>query len=223
MTPNENGEPLVLRENGEWLRYVFWGAAIGMYFLALSAINSPVRDVGKIIGSALGVLLFGFSGFVLRSRRILVDPSKREVVLISKGLRQTATERLRFDEIERILVLMTYDSVENLRGVNVMRERWSIAFILKERSVPVTRNLYITKEQALRDAKKIQRLLNVEISDTVEEGIAHLVQTGKTVEAVSVACRALGMTTAQAKDFVEGNASSTALSNRPPASEPPSR
>jgi hypothetical protein len=206
MTPYENGKALVLRENGEWLRYVLWGAAIGMCFLAVSAINSPVRDVGKIIGSALGVLLFGFSGFVLRSRSIVVDPSKREVTLVSKGFRQTSTEALKFDEINRILVLMTYDSVENLRSINVLRERWSIAFVLRERSVPVTKNLYITKEQALRDAKKIQRLLDVEISDTIEEGIAHLAQTGKKVEAMNVACRALGMTTAQAKDFVEGNA-----------------
>jgi hypothetical protein len=151
-------------------------------------------------------LLFGFSGFVLRSRSIVVDPSKREVTLVSKGFRQTSTEALKFDEINRILVLMTYDSVENLRSINVLRERWSIAFVLRERSVPVTKNLYITKEQALRDAKKIQRLLDVEISDTIEEGIAHLAQTGKKVEAMNVACRALGMTTAQAKDFVEGNA-----------------
>jgi hypothetical protein len=202
-------QTLVLRENGKWLRYVFWGGALGMCFLVVSAIDSPVPDVGKIIGSAMGILFFGFSGCVLQTRRIVVDPSRREITIASEGFRQATTERLRFDEIKRILVLTTFDSVENLRGVSIMRERWSIAFVLKERSVPVTKNLYITKEQALRDAQKIQRLLDVEISDTVEESIAHLAQNGKRVEAMTLASRALGQTTAQAKEFVERNAGLT--------------
>jgi hypothetical protein len=223
MTTPRTDQALVLRENSEWLRYVLWGAAIGMCFLVVSAINSPVRDVGKIIASALGVLLLGFSGFALRNRRIVVDPSSREVALVSKGCWQTTTERLGFDEIKRILVLMTFDSVENLRGASELRERWSIAFVLNERSVPVTKNLYLTKEQALRDAKNIQRLLDVELSDTVEEGIAHLAQNGKTIEAATLACRALGMTTAQAKEFVEGNAGLTSQSSGPSASGRSSR
>ncbi len=212
-----------MRENGEWLRYVFWGAAIGMGFLVVSAINSPVRDVGKIAGSAMAVLFFGFSGFVLRTRRIVIDPLRREAIITSKGFRQVTTERLRFDEIRKILVLITFDSVENSRGVSVMRERWSIAFVLEGRSVPVTKNLYITKEQALRDAKKLQLLLGIEITDTVEDSIAHLAQAGRKVEAVTLASRALGTTIAQAKDFVEGSAAGpTSRSSGTPASGRPS-
>ena len=84
-----------------------------------------------------------------------------------------------------------------------MRERWAIALVLEERSVPVTENLYITKERALRDAKRIQQLLNVEISDAVDESIASLAQNGRKIEAVTLASRSLGMTTTQAKDFVD--------------------
>lgn len=221
MMPHQN-RTFVLRENSEWLRYVFWGGAIGMGFLVVSAINSPVRDVVKIIGSAMGVLLLGFSGFVLQVRHIVIDSLRREVIMTSKGFRRTTTERLGFDEIKKILVLMTFDSVENLRGVNVMRERWSLAFVLNERSVPVTNNLCPTKQEALRDAQKMQQLLGVEIIDTVEESIAHLAQNGRKVEAVVLAARALGMTTAQAKDFVDGNASLASRSSETPASGRPS-
>lgn len=217
MTPHQN-ETFVLRESGEWFRYVLWGAAVGMGVLTVSAVNSPVREVGKIVGGAMGVLLFGFSGFVLQVRRIVIDPLRREVIMTSKGFRETTTERLRFDEIKKILVLTTFDSVENLRGVNVMRERWSLAFVLDERSVPITKNLYLTKQRALRDAKKMQLLLGVEITDTVQESIAHLAQAGRKIEAVTLASRALGMTTAQAKGFVEGNASPTSRSSGTPAS-----
>lgn len=62
MTARRNGQALVLRENGEWLRYVLWGAAIGMGFLAASAISSPDRDVGRIFGSVMVVLFFGSCG-----------------------------------------------------------------------------------------------------------------------------------------------------------------
>jgi hypothetical protein len=59
------GKTLILRENGAWLRYVFWGIAIAMLSLAATAVTAPVRDVEKTIECSLGALLFGFSGFVL--------------------------------------------------------------------------------------------------------------------------------------------------------------
>ena len=213
---------MTLRENSEWLRYVLWGAAIGMGFLVVNSVNSPVRDVWKIVASAMGILLLGFSGFVLQTRRIVIDPSRREVIITSKGFRQTTTECLSFDEIKNILVFITFDSIENVRGVSVMRERWSIALVLKERSVPVTKKLYVTKEQALCDARRMQQLMGVDITDAVEDSIAHLAQSGKKVEAVTLASRALGMMTAQAKDFVEGNAGLTLRSSGTSASGRPS-
>lgn len=213
MTVRRNGQALVLRENGEWLRYVLWGVAIGMGFLAASTISSPDRDVGKIFGSLMGVLFFGFCGFVLKSRRIVFDPASREIGITSKGLLQTSTERVGFDEVRKILVLTTFDSIEDLNGTSRQRERWAIALVLEGRHVPITRNLYITKDHALRDARKIQQLLGVEVSDTAEESIAHLAQNGSKVEAVTLASRALGMPAAQALDFVEGKDGLTTRTN----------
>ncbi|MBI4938437.1 MAG: hypothetical protein HY846_09545 [Nitrosomonadales bacterium] len=209
MTALRNGQALILRENGEWLRYALWGAAIGMGLLAASAVNSPDRDVGKIFGSAVGILFFGFCGFVLKSRRIVFDHASQEISITSKGLLQTNTERFGFEEVGKILVLTTFDSIEDLNGTSRQRERWAIALALEERHIPITRNLYITKEQALRDARKIQQLLNIEVSDAVEDSITHLAQNGRKVEAVTLASRALGMSAAQALDFVEGDSSST--------------
>lgn len=203
MTKHGDDQAFILQENSGWLRYVLWGCAIGFCVLAVSVINAPVRDVGKVIGSVMGVLLFGFSGYVIRTRHITVDPLSQKVTITSKGFWQKTTEHLAFKEIKKVLVLTTFDSIENLQGANVMRERWPIALVLEERSVPVTENLYITKERALRDAKRIQQLLNVEISDTVDESIASLAQNGRKIEAVTLASRSLGMTTTQAKDFVD--------------------
>jgi hypothetical protein len=180
MTPHENGKALVLRENSEWLRHVLWGTAIGMCFLAVSAVNSPARDVGKIIGSALGVLLLGFSGLVLQSRRLVVDPFEPRGHPCQQGILASNYERLKFDEIKRILVLMTYDSVENLRGVNVPRERWSIAFVLKERSVPVTG-----------------------LTDPLRAEIIALAREGRRIDAIKRYRDATGQDLTTAKDVVD--------------------
>ena len=70
------------------------------------------------------------------------------------------------------LMLRTFDLVEDSRGVDVMRERWAIACVLDGRSVPLTKNLYLTKESAMRDARKMQALLAVDITDDVDDSIA---------------------------------------------------
>lgn len=46
----------------------------------------------------------------------------------------------------------------------------------------------------------------------MEDSIAHLAQNGREVEAVTLASHALGMSAAQAKDFVAENASPTSYS-----------
>jgi hypothetical protein len=65
---------MTLRENSEWLRYVLWACAIGLCFLAASFISAPVHDFGKIIGSVMGVFLFGFSGFVFKHTKQQLTP-----------------------------------------------------------------------------------------------------------------------------------------------------
>ncbi|MBI5149409.1 MAG: hypothetical protein HZA28_01380 [Candidatus Omnitrophica bacterium] len=212
MMPHQDGT-FVLRENNEWLRYVFWGAAIGMGFLVVSAVNSPVRDVVKIIGSVMGVFLFGFSGFVFQTHKTIVDPSRREITITSKGFKKSTSEIVKFDSIDRIIVITTFAYDEDLMPANRWQECWSLALACKERSVPITHNLYVSKEQAVRDAKKIRQILNVEISDTVEESIASLAQNGRKIEAVTLASRALGMTTTRAKDFVDKNTGLTSRSS----------
>lgn len=81
-----------------------------------------------------------------------------------------------------------------------MRERWAIGCVLDGRSVPVTKNLYLTKESAMRDARKMQALLAVDITDDVDDSIAHLTRSGNKIEAVTLASRARGVTITQAKD-----------------------
>jgi hypothetical protein len=203
MARHKYDQPFILRENSEWLRYVMWSAAIGIGLLLASAINSPERDVGKIIGSAAGVLLLGFSGFVFRTRHIKIDPVRRVITITSKGFRQISTEILKFDAVDRIIVLDTWEYDSDLLPANRWQQRWLLALACKERSVLLNYNPYINKQQAMRDAMNIQRLLGVEITDTVEESITHLMRVGRKIEAIALATRTLGMSIEQAKDYVD--------------------
>lgn len=193
---------LVLKENSGWLRYVFWGAAIGMFFLAIGAFNAPVPDVQKAVLSLLGVALLGFSGFALPVRCTVIDSSQRKVTLTCKRFMSKTVERMRFDEIRSVAILTTLESVENLRGTEELRKRWGIAFVLEERSVSVKLNLYLTHDQAVRDAKRIQQLLGVELTDSTDASIDLLARGGRKIEAMALASRTIGKPTTEARNFV---------------------
>lgn len=160
---------LVLRENGEWLRYVLWGCAVGMGWLLAGAITSVRRDPWMIYAGVTGMLLFAFSGFVIRTRRVVIDPVRREVTIASRRIGQAATQRIAFASIERIVVLPTLENVENLRGVDTLRTRWLLALSVDGRNVTITGNPYLTREAAMRDAMRIRQVLSVAV-DAVPAG-----------------------------------------------------
>jgi len=199
--------PLVFRDNSNWLRYVLLGCAAGMCALVLNALMGAERDIGKIIGGTLGALLLGFSGYVLQVRRLVVDPLRREITVISKELTSTVTDRFRFDDVIKLQLLLTYERNEELLPANRQVGCWSVLFVLKERAVPLTVNPYASKNQAMREAKRIQQILHVEISDNFQEGIAHLAQAGRKIDAVAVARQHLDMPLKQAKDYIDQAAS----------------
>lgn len=199
-------KPLVFWDNREWLRYVLLGCAAGMCVLAFNSVTETERDVGKIVGGTLGALLLGFSGYVLQVRRLVVDPTRLEISVTSNSLAKTATDRFRFDEVIKLLLLRTYEHDEELLPANRQCERWSVLFVLKDRTIPITTSPSPTKEQALREAKRIQQLLRVEISDNPEEGLTQLAHAGHTIDAVVVARQQLGMTLVQAKEHIEQTA-----------------
>lgn len=213
---------MTLRENSDWLRYVFWACALGLCFLTVALIKAPVIEFGKILGSVFGVLLFGVSGFVFQTHETKIDPLRREITIASHGFRKSTSEIVEFDSVDRIILITTFEYNEDLMPANRWQERWSLALACRERIVPIIHKLYVSKEQAMRDAKKIQKILDVSISDTVEESIASLAQSGRKIEAVALATRSLGMTTTQAKDFVDKNTGLTARSRGTPASWRPS-
>ncbi|MBH0198856.1 MAG: hypothetical protein HP497_05450 [Nitrospira sp.] len=199
---------LIFRDSSEWLRYVLLAGSVGMCVLVVNSFTEAERDIGKIIGGALGALLLGFSGYVIQVRRLVIDPARREVTVTGKSLTKSVTDQFRFDEVVKLLVLPTYDRDEELLPVNRQRERWSVLLVLKDRTIPVSTNLYASKEHALREANRLQPLLNVDISDSPDEGLAHLIHTGKTVDAVTALRRQQPETTlTQAKEIV-GHATS---------------
>lgn len=201
--PQRSSQPLVFRDNSEWLRWVLLAGAVGMCVLVVNGVMGDERDTGKIIGGTLGALLLGFSGYVLQVRHVVLDPVRRDITITSKQLRGTATETIRFDEITKLLLVLAYDQNGD---DNRQRERWSIVFVLDDRSLPVNSNPYLSKDQAMADAKRIQQMLKVEISDDVEDGIAYLARQGRTIDAVVTTAQTQGMTLTQAKQYVKAKA-----------------
>lgn len=194
---------VVLKENSEWLRYVFWGAAFGMCFLVVNIISAPDVDYGKLYGSLMGSVLLGFSGFVLKTRRVIAEPVRREVTILTKGFRRTSIERIQFDKIKKILVFMVPDTYEDSNGRSVPCKSWSIALALNDRKVTLNQNP-LTRKQASDISSAIQKLIQVEeISENTEEAIMALLQNGRKIDAVKFAVSELGLTLEQAKDFVE--------------------
>lgn len=203
MTPPSPLKPLIFRDNSAWLRYVFLGGALGMCVLVAGSLIGTDHDIGKIIGGILGVLLLGFSGYVLQVRQLVINPLRQEVTVTSKGLARTVTDRFTFDEVAKLLLLPTYEHNEELLPTNRRSERWSVVFVLKDRTVPATVNPYPSKEQAMQQATRIQQLVRVDIYTNLDEGLAHLAHTGKTIDAVVAARQHLGMTLGEAKDHID--------------------
>lgn len=194
---------IILYENSEWLRYVFWACAVGFCFLTINLINMPDVHIGKIVGSMMGILLFTFCGFVYQTHRIFIDPAQRKIIIISKGFRESTSEIIKFDDVDRIILVKTYEYDEDLAPANRWQDRWSLALACKRRTVPISHNFYINKEKAVGDAMRIKQVLNVDIADNIEDSIASLAQSGRKIEAVILATRSLGMTTEQATDYVD--------------------
>jgi hypothetical protein len=204
MRENKVDRAFTLRENREWLRYVFWGGAIGMGFLLANATRVTPHDLGKIIGSAAGVLLLSFSGFVFQTQRVVIDPLTRRIAITTKGFNKTNIDYIGFNEVQKLLLVVTIDNSEGANSKDGRSDRWSIALVLKQRSVPINKNEYTTKEKALEDANRIKQLLNVEMTDDPEQSIEYLAQQGRKIEAIALAKRVYNITLTQAKELVEG-------------------
>ena len=203
MTPQTTNQPLVFRDNGEWLRWALLAGAMGLCAVVFSALTDERRDVGKIIGGSLGALLLAFSGYVLQVRRLVIDPPRWEVTVMSKGLTRTVTDRFGFDDVDKLQLVPTYERNEDLLPANRNSERWSLLFVLKDRTVALTTAPYVSKDEALRQATLVQQVLGVEISDKAEEGIALLAQAGRIIDAVVTTRRIQGKTLTEARTAVQ--------------------
>ena len=95
----------------------------------------------------------------MQTHQTIIDPSRREITITSKGFKKSKSEIVKYEDVDRIILIATFDYDEDLMPANRWQERWSLALACKERSVPITHNLYISKEQAMRDARKIRKFL----------------------------------------------------------------
>ena len=204
--PPSSLNPLIFRDNSEGLRYLLLVGAAGICALVFNSLTGADRDVGTIIGKTLGALLLAFSGCVLQVRRLAIDPVRLEISVVSKDLVKTVTGRFGFNDVQKLFVKLTYDHDEGFMPPHRQKPRWSIFFMLKNRSIPVTVSPYVSKDQAMREARCIQELAQVGISDNLEEGLTQLADAGRTIDAVIVARQQLGMTLMQAKEAIDQTA-----------------
>jgi hypothetical protein len=194
---------MILRENGEWLRYVLWAGAVGLCFVTAAALGAPERDLGKVIGGVLGVLLFAFSGWVYQTHIVEVDTLRREVRRTRKGFRKSRDETIPFAAVQRIALVETVDYDGELMPANRWQRRWCIALVCDSGPVVVTNNPYVNRQSAMRDAIRLQQAIGVGLTDSVEESIAILARTGRTTEARALGARTPGPAGDRGKDLAE--------------------
>lgn len=194
---------MTIRENGVWLRYVFWCCALGLALLGFQHATSPDHDTGKIIGSILGAVLFGFSGFVFKTHKVVIDPRRKTLILTQKGFRNTTQQTIPFLAVEHIVVVKTFHYDEDLLPANRWQERWYLVLKCRNEIVTLTHNPSVNKEEASLLAKKIQSILGVDILDSDQESLVMLLKTGRKAEAMTLATRSLGMTITEASQHVE--------------------
>lgn len=193
--------PLVVRDNAEWLRYVFFCGAAGMVFLLANLLSAAQADAGKLLGAAIGAALFAFCGWVLPVRRVVIDPAARQIVVESRRIGRRTIERLGFADVSRILVVRTFDHDPEALPANRRRERWSVVLLARAGShIPLSINPEVSKGRALALAARARGLLGVEASDDPLESEAYLASAGRTVDAVAVVRASKGGALGEALD-----------------------
>jgi len=89
-------------------------------------------DAGKITACILGVLLFGFSGFVFKTHKVVFDQRRRRITLTHKGFRSSTQESIPFSDVEHVVVVKTFHHNEDLLPANRLQERWYLALMCRE-------------------------------------------------------------------------------------------
>lgn len=194
---------MIIRENANWLRYVFWCCALGLALLVIQNALSSDQDTGKIIGSILGALLFGLSGLVFKTHKVVFDLHRKTITLTHKGFRHTAQQTIPFSEVEHIGVVKTFHYDEDLLPANRWQERWHLALKCRNEIVTLTHNPSVSKQEATVLAQKIQSILGVGILDSDQKSLIALLKTGRKAEAITLAARSLGMTVTEASHHVD--------------------
>lgn len=193
---------MIIRENREWLRYVFWFGAAGLAWLAVQNVISLYQDTGKIIGSTLGALLFGFSGFAFKTHKAVFDLHQKKIVLTHKGFRNTSEQVILFSDVSHVVIVKTFHYDEDLLPANRWQERWHLALKCREEIVLLTYNPSVRKDEAGRLAREIQSILGVNILDSDQESLYALLKIGWKAEAITLATRSLGMTVTEASQHI---------------------
>lgn len=194
---------MIIRENANWLRYVFWCCALGLALLGIQTTSSPDPDIGKIIGSTLGTLLFGFAGFVFTTHTVVLDPIQKQIILTHRSFRDIRKQRIPFSEVEHIGVVKTFYYDEDVVPANRWQERWYLALKCRTEIVTLTHNPSVSKQEATELAQRIQSILGVGVLDSDQESLIALLKTGRKAEAITLAARSLGMTVTEASQHVD--------------------
>lgn len=194
---------MIIRENSEWLRYVFWCCALGLGLLAVQIATSPDRDTSKIITCILGSILFGFSGFVLKTHKAVFDPHQKKISLTHRGLKNTTQKIIPFSDVTHIVIVKTYHHNEDMLPANRWQECWYLALMCQEEIVTLTHNPAVQKEEVYRLSQKIQSILGVDILDSDQASLNALLKTGRKVDAITLATRSLGMNITEASQYID--------------------
>jgi hypothetical protein len=192
---SEQDSIVVLRENASWLRHVWWACAAGLLVLVVQLLRAdPVEGI-KVAASVAGILLFGFSGFVLRCRVVSIDPTLREISIEDRGFSRTDTQRIALRDIDAIQIVRTHRLPED--------RAWTVYVKAAAAAIPINRNPLPFPSQAHDLARRLREFCAVDIVDDTDAAIATLVRDGRIIDAVVLVREARGLSLTDAKALID--------------------
>lgn len=157
---------MTLRENREWYRYALWAGSVAFACLPFAGTAPTTTDVGRMVICALGALLFGIAGFLLRTYRIDVDSQRRRVEFHERRPLWRSHRSVPFADIDAVLCLRTTQRDEDLLPANRDVARWRVALRAKGEVLTLTHNAMVQRSAARALADQVARIVGVPVDDS---------------------------------------------------------
>lgn len=158
--------PMTIRENREWYRYALWAGSLVFVYLPRAGTAASTGDAGRLVICALGALLLGTAGFLLRTYRVDIDRQRRSVEFHERRPLRQWHRSVPFADIDAVLCVRTTQRDEDLLPSNRDVGRWRVALRAKGEVLTLTHNALVQRFAARALADEVARIVEVPVDDS---------------------------------------------------------